>query len=75
MKWILPLFGLFIGCRHCPIHSTSKPKIEHEYSSRIESGTKLWAEGFGPNQYSKTHNPSPYEYLDLKGILEYKMKW
>lgn len=64
---------ILTGCRCCQHHE--KPKYKHKLVSGIESGTKLYAEGFGPNQYHKNHAPSPYECVDIKGKLEYIIEW
>lgn len=74
MKYILLMLLLALGCRHCPRHC-EKPKIKQSITTRVESGTKLYAEGFGPNQLTKQHQPSPFECVELKGIMEYKLEW
>jgi hypothetical protein len=41
----------------------------------MESGTRLFAEGFGPNKDNGKYGASPYESVDLKAILEYSYEW
>lgn len=74
MKPLLAALCLALtGCRCCQHHE--KPKYKHKLVSGLESGTKLYAEGFGPNQYTKNHAPSPFECVDVKGKLEYIIEW
>ena len=47
LKYLLLLtLSLLVGCRHthCCRHTAEKPKIKQKVTSRLESGTKLWAE-------------------------------
>ena len=52
-----------------------KPKVKQKLTSRLESGTKFFAEGFGPNKDNGKYGASPYEAVDLKAILEYSFEW
>lgn len=78
LKYLLLLtLGLLAGCRHthCCRHTAEKPKIKQKVTSRLESGTKLWAEGYGPNRTGPGRNPTPAECVDLRAILEYSLEW
>jgi len=76
MKYITlaTLCVILTGCR-CFCHHQEKPKYKHKLVSGLESSTKLYAEGFGPNQKTKSHDPSPAECVDLKAKLEYIIEW
>ncbi len=79
MKYLILLLVFTLGCRHCRqsciVHVTEKPKMKQKLTSRLESGTKLYAEGFGPNKDNGKYGASPYEAVDLKAILEYSLEW
>ncbi len=79
MKYLILLLVFTLGCRHCrqscTVHVTEKPKMKQKLTSRLESGTKLFAEGFGPNKDNGKYGASPYEAVDLKAILEYSLEW
>lgn len=70
---IATLCIMLAGCRCCH-HHQEKPKFKHKLVSGLESSTKLYAEGFGPNAYNKI-NPSPFECVEVKGKLEYIIEW
>lgn len=72
---IILLACLVLGCRHCPRHTAEKPKTKQKITSRLETGTKLYAEGYGPNQPRPNRSPTPAECVDLKAILEYSLEW
>lgn len=80
MKYFILLLVFTLGCRHCTrqscvVHVTEKPKMKQKLTSRLESGSKLYAEGFGPNKDHGKYGASPYESVDLKAILEYSLEW
>ena len=80
MKYSILLLVFIVGCRHCNrqtciVHVAEKPKVKQKLTSRLESGTKFFAEGFGPNKDNGKYGASPYEAVDLKAILEYSFEW
>jgi hypothetical protein len=75
MRLMIVLLCLVVGCRHCERHTCSKPKAKQKLVSRLESGTKMYAEGFGPNRDNGKYSASPFESVDLKAVLEYQLEW
>ncbi len=63
------------GCRSLERHTSEKPKIKNRVTTGFETGTNLYAEGFGPNRHDPKRPSSPYESVNLKWKVEYGVEW